>query len=232
MEKALKIDTGVVSDLNNKIYLDKFNELKSKNLFVEYNMFYPIYNILKDNNFHEEKLTELEKYIYPTYCFSYNFIKNSRTGIMKRDVKIFNIYKEIIADKSLFLLVKKIMELEIIKNYYKNPVFYTEKDMYNQNLIFKKINGIDIQYEIEAVDESLESEYTYFMDKIFDENFFQKYIVLCELGENKRAFTNKFMRIFLNYLPDNIIFLNTFCDLIYDEIKEEELKTVSNLFIK
>ena len=150
---------------------------------------------------------------------------------MRRDVKFYKIYKEIITDKSLYLLIKRIMDLDIIKNYYKNPVFYTQKDMNNQNLIFKKINGIDVEYEIEAIDESLEKEYNYFIKNIFDENFFQKYIVLCELGENKRAFTNKFMRIFLNYLPDNIIFVNTFCDLIYDEAKEEELKTVSFIYI-
>lgn len=92
-----------------------------------------------------------------------------------QDVKFYKIYKEIITDKSLYLLIKRIMDLDIIKNYYKNPVFYTQKDMNNQNLIFKKINGIDVEYEIEAIDESLEKEYNYFIKNIFDENFFQKY---------------------------------------------------------
>ena len=138
MKKVLKIENLVEQDLNNKIYLDNFNALKSKNLFVEFNIFYPIYNMLIDNNFREENLTKLEKYIYPEYHFTQNFVKNSRTGIMRRDVKFYKIYKEIITDKSLYLLIKRIMDLDIIKKYYKNPLFYTQKDMNNQNLLFKK----------------------------------------------------------------------------------------------
>lgn len=154
-------------------------------------------------------------------------MENWRKGVMNRDKRMLKIFKEIIVDKQIYDFIRKIMESDIVKNYYKTPVLYTFNDIVDQKLVFEKINELDNSYKLEVIDKSLEEKYKYFMNNIFNESFFKEYIILCELGKNVGGLTNKTMRIFINYLCGEPEYFYYFCDKFYEETQEKDLKKVS-----
>ena len=134
---------------------------------------------------------------------------------MKNDFLYKKIYTEILEDEDeeLFILIKHILDLDILKNYYSAPIFYAQKP--------------NKEVYIAAKEESLLKEFEYFKNKIFSKKFFKDYIILDYLPYSVKAVTTNFMRIIYNFSRKGVKFIHLFTDYY----NEKDLKIVNHYYI-
>lgn len=169
-----------------------------------YNHLSEIYDLFLD-----EKITFTKHEIYVNKRYKCEEIDYcSRDGLMKNDILYKKIYTEILEDEEIFKLIKHILDLDILKNYYSAPIFYAKKP--------------NKEVYIAAKEESLSKEFEFFKNKIFNKNFFKDYIILDYLPYSVKAVTTNFMRIIYNFSRKGVKFVHLFTDYY----NEKDLKTV------